>query len=75
MSSRKHGSKQIQKFIKEIEHLGFTVINTKNKYRIYPPRNLNNRIYITHGGLKSIKPLCADFKKIYGVELNPKNFL
>jgi len=75
MSSRVHGSKQIKRFIKEIEKIGFTVLVVKNKYKIYPPKNLGTRIYITHGTPKSIKPMCSEFKKIYGVELDPKIFL
>jgi len=75
MSSRVHGSKQIRRFIKEIEQIGFTVIVLKNKYKIYPPKHLGGRVYITHGTPKSIKPMCSEFKKIYGVTLDPKIFL
>jgi len=73
--SRQHGSKQINRFIKEIQRLGFNVENTRNKYRITPPSHLGTRVYFTHGTIKAIKPLCADFKKIYGIELDPKKFL
>jgi len=73
--SRQHGSKQINRFIREIQRLGFNVETTRNKYRITPPPHLGTRVYFTHGTIKAIKPLCADFKKLYGVELDPKKFL
>jgi len=73
--TRRHGSKQINKFIREIQRLGFAVENTRNKYVITPPPHLGTRKYFTHGTTKAIKPLCADFRKIYGVELDPNRFL
>jgi len=73
--SRQHGTKQIRKFIAEIERLGFRVENLNNKFRITPPKHLGTRVYFTHGTKKAIKPLCADFRKIYGVELNWQDFI
>ena len=49
--------------------------NTRNKYKITPPPHLGTRVYFTHGTTKAIKPLCADFKKLYNVDLDPKQFL
>lgn len=73
--ARQHGTKQIRRFLAEIQKLGFRVENMNNKYRITPPRHLGTRVYFTHGTPKAIKPLCADFKKIYGVELNWQDFV
>lgn len=73
--ARTHGSKQINRFIKEIQRLGFRVETLRNKYKITPPAHLGTRAYFTHGTPKAIKPLCADFKKIYNVDLDPKQFL
>jgi hypothetical protein len=72
--ARQHGSKQIKKFLTEIQRLGFNVENLNNRYRITPPKHLGNRIYFTHGTPKALKPLCADFQKIYGVELDWRQF-
>jgi hypothetical protein len=64
--ARVHGNKSIMKFVREIEKIGF---------KMYPPAHLGTRVYTTHGTPQSIKPLCADFEKIYGVVLDAKNFL
>jgi len=73
--ARVHGNKSIMKFVREIEKIGFTVINKNNKFKMYPPAHLGTRVYTTHGTPMSIKPLCADFEKIYGIVLDAKNFL
>lgn len=65
-----HGNKEVKRLFREIERLGFTVVRMKNNYRIYPP-NKDGRVYITHGTPKAIKAIYADFRKIYGVELDP----
>lgn len=73
--ARQHGSKQITKFLKEIQKLGFNVETLRNKYKITPPPHLGSRAYFTHGTPKAIKPLCSDFKKLYGVELDWREFM
>jgi len=73
--ARTHGSKQINRFIKEIQKLGFNVEVLRNKYKITPPAHLGTRPYFTHGTPKAIKPLCADFRKLYGVDLDASKFL
>jgi len=34
--ARVHGNKSIMKFVREIEKIGFTVINKNNKFKMYP---------------------------------------
>jgi hypothetical protein len=70
--ARDHGSKEIKSLFKEIERLGFRVEHTKRVFRIYPPKGINGRIYTTHGTPKAIKAIYSDFRKLYGVELDPK---
>jgi hypothetical protein len=73
--ARTHGAKEIRRFLSEIQKLGFRVEQLHNKYKITPPRHLGTRVYFTHGTPKAIKPLCADFKKHYGVELDWQDFI
>jgi hypothetical protein len=70
--ARDHGSKEIKSLFKEMERLGFRVEHVKNTYRIYPPRSIQGRIYTTHGTPKAIKAIYSDFRKLYGVELDPR---
>ena len=70
--ARDHGSKEIKNLFKEMKRLGFRVEHVKNTYRIYPPRAMQGRIYTTHGTPKAIKAIYSDFRKLYGVELDPK---
>jgi len=72
--ARQHGTKHIQRFIREIEKLGFKVTNVNNKYKMVPPSHLGTRVYVTHGTPKAIRPMCSDFKKIYGVDLDWRQF-
>jgi acetolactate synthase regulatory subunit len=65
-----HGNKEVKRLFREIEKLGFTVVHMKNNYKIYPP-NKDGRVYITHGTPKAVKAIYADFRKLYGVELDP----
>lgn len=68
--ARTHGNKEFKALLREIEKIGFRVEFTKaNVYRLYPPPNISGRIYTTHGTPKAIKPIKADFRKIYGIDL------
>lgn len=68
--ARTHGNKEFKALLKEIESIGFRVEFTRsNIYRLYPPANIGGRIYTTHGTPKAIKPIKADFRKIYGIDL------
>lgn len=68
--ARTHGNKEFKALLKKIEEIGFRVEFTKsNIYRLYPPPNIGGRIYTTHGTPKAIKPIKADFRKIYGIDL------
>ncbi|MFZ9715896.1 MAG: hypothetical protein ACO3CH_00365 [Ilumatobacteraceae bacterium] len=72
--ARQHGSKVITRLFKELQRLGFTVIGTKNnKFRIHPPAHIGGPVYFTHGTPKAVKPIVADMKKIYGVEVSIKD--
>jgi hypothetical protein len=68
--ARNHGSKEVQALFREIEKLGFRVVHLKNCFKIYPP-NKEQRIYTTHGTPKAIKAIYSDFRKLYGIELDP----
>ena len=68
--SATHGNKEVKRLFREIERLGFTIVHIKNTYRIYPP-NKDARVYTTHGTPKAIKAIYSDFRKLYGVELDP----
>ena len=70
--ARDHGSKEIRRLFKELERLGFIVENRKNAFKITPPANIGGRVYVTHGTPKAIKAIYSDFRKLYGVELDPK---
>lgn len=65
-----HGNKIVKKLFKQIEQLGFTIIHRKNTYVITPPKHITGRVYYTHGTIQCVKPLKADFKKLYNVELD-----
>lgn len=74
--ARTHGNKHIKKFIREIEKIGFTVIQANNRYKMIPPRHFDNqKPYFTHGTPKSIQPMCSDFRKMYGLQLRATDFL
>lgn len=70
--ARNHGSKEVNQLLKEIQELGFRVERTKKLFKIYPPQSMGGRVYTTHGTPKSIKAIYSDFRKLYGVELDPK---
>lgn len=68
--ARIHGNKEFSALLREIEKVGFRVEKTKSGiYRIYPPKNIGGRVYTTHGTPKAIKPIKAEFRKIYGIDL------
>jgi hypothetical protein len=69
--ARTHGTKEVRQLFKEMEKLGFRVEKAKNVFRIYPPKEIAGRIYTTHGTPKAVRAICADFRKLYGVELDP----
>ena len=54
-----------------MERLGFEVVHIKNVFKITPPKHIGGRTYATHGTPKAIKAIYSDFRKIYGVELDP----
>lgn len=70
--ARTHGNKEIKALFKELERLGFIVESKGNGFRILPPRGSGKPTYRTHGTPKAIKAIYSDFRKIYGVELDPK---
>ena len=72
LMARDHGSKEVKALLREIEKLGFRVERTKQAFRIYPPASIQGRMYITHGTPKAIKAIYSDFRKLYGVELDPR---
>jgi hypothetical protein len=68
--ARTHGSKEMNNLLKDIKKAGFTVERLKNGvFIITPPSHIKAPSYKTHGTLKAIKPIKADFRKMYGVEL------
>jgi hypothetical protein len=68
--ARTHGNKEFSELLREIERIGFRVEITKSGvYKLYPPKDIGGRIYITHGTPKAIKPIKSEFKKIYGINL------
>lgn len=68
--ARTHGNKEFSLLVREIERIGFKVEKTKSGvYRMYPPKEIGGRVYITHGTPKAIKPIKAEFRKIYGINL------
>lgn len=72
--ARDHGSKEVKALLKEIERLGFRIERGKNIFKIYPPEHLRSKrgVYMTHGTPKAIKAIYSDFRKYYGVELDPR---
>ena len=72
--ARNHGSSEIRKLFKEIQRLGFNVEKLKNGvYSVTPPETMPGKPkYKTHGTPKAIKAIYSDFRRIYGVELDPK---
>lgn len=72
--ARQHGTKAVTRLFKELQKLGFNVVTTrKGKYKIHPPAHIGGPVYFTHGTPQSIKPMVADIKKIYGVEVPVKD--
>jgi hypothetical protein len=69
--ARVHGNKEVKNLLREIEKLGFSVRKVNNTFKITPPKHIPGRIYSTHGTPKSIKAIYSDFRKLYGVELDP----
>ena len=69
--ARTHGTKEIKRLFRQMERLGFEVIQVKNVFKITPPPTIGGRVYTTHGTPKAIKAIYSDFRKIYGVELDP----
>jgi hypothetical protein len=72
--ARDHGAKEVTALLREIEKLGFRVERAKNKFKIYPPSHIKSErgVYVTHGTPKAIKAIYSDFRKFYGVELDPR---
>ena len=71
--ARKHGSKVINKLFRELQALGFNVVQKKNCFRITPPAHIGGPVYFTHGTPKAVKAIQADIRKIYGVEVTVKD--
>jgi len=71
--ARQHGSKVVRRLFKELARMGFVVVQKNNKFQIHPPRHIPGPVYFTHGTPKSVKPIVADIKKIYGVEVPVKD--
>lgn len=68
--ARTHGNKEFSALLREIEKIGFKVEITKaGVYKLYPPKSIGGRVYITHGTPKAIKPIKSEFRKIYGIDL------
>jgi hypothetical protein len=73
MAARAHGSSEVKKLFKEMQRLGFRIENTKSAFIIFPPLSMPDKPkYKTHGTPKAIKAIYSDFRRIYGVELDPK---
>ena len=70
--ARQHGSKEVTALFRELERLGFVVEHRKNTFKITPPKQIGGRIYLTHGTPKSVKAIYSDFRKLYGIELDPR---
>lgn len=70
--ARDHGSKEIKALFRELQRIGFLIETRGNKFKITPPKEVSQRPYITHGTPKAIKAIYSDFRKLYGVELDPK---
>lgn len=71
--ARTHGTAEIKKLFKELQRLGFKVEAMKNTFVIFPPASMADKPkYKTHGTPKAIKAIYSDFRRIYGVELDPK---
>lgn len=71
MTVRNHGIKEFNAVLREVEAIGFRVEKTKKGvYKMYPPREIGERVYMTHGTPKSLKAIKAQFRKIYGIELS-----
>lgn len=68
----KHESKDVKRLFKKLEILGFTITRRGNTFVITPPLNLGTKRYITHATDKSIKAIYTTFRKMYGIELDPK---
>ncbi len=72
--ARSHGSSEVKRLFKEMQRLGFNVEKLKNGvFSITPPASMGDKPkYKTHGTPKSIKAIYSDFRRVYGVELDPK---
>lgn len=67
---KNHGIKEFNALLREIEAIGFRVERTKKGvYKMYPPKEVGGRIYMTHGTPKAIKAIKVQFRKLYGIEL------
>lgn len=67
---KNHGIKEFNAFLREIESIGFRVERTKKGvYKMYPPKEIGGRVYMTHGTPMAIKALKKQFPKLYGIEL------
>jgi hypothetical protein len=67
---KNHGIKEFNAFLREIESIGFRVERTKKGvYKMYPPKEIGGRIYMTHGTPKAITAIKKQFQKLYGIEL------
>lgn len=71
--ARTHGSKEIKELFRELKRLGFSIEQRGNAFVITPPLQIGGQRYTTHGTPKAIKAIYADFRRLYGLELDPKN--
>jgi len=68
---RQHQSKAMKQVFKELERLGFNVIQKKSgTYTILPPSTVQGPIYNTHGTESALHPMRRDFKRLYNVEIS-----
>ena len=68
----KHESKDVKKLFKKLESHGFTIARRGNTFIITPPIHLGTQRYTTHANDKAIKAIYTTFRKMYGIELDPK---
>ncbi len=68
---RQHQSKAMKQVFKELERLGFNVIQKKSgTYTILPPSTVDGPAYSTHGTESALHPMRRDFKRLYNVEIS-----
>jgi hypothetical protein len=70
MGFKTHGTTELKKLFKQMEKHGFIIERSRNGvFFITPPPHIKAPLYKTHGTAKAIKPIRADFRKMYGIEL------